>query len=709
MNTQFFPALYEISLLKEDSFWQEQFDANSEESCANFIYYCESELQARGNGNGLQNIASAAINDILSLKSKQEDTVIFDFLQFCLATLVGNFLGNNKQTGYTYNWIANSLSDEVGTEPSRSVDAGRIYDFILSGHPFIHSRLMLFLPLWVRTVYYYSRISGGHNVITEGFLENYGNYYFSQGFRSLTTEFLQSACDILAWCILNGVSNWQTRIQNALNKLYQLPACTREYKKIIAMQFSCITNPVGGLSQQEWSDVVLQDFGEELRSSVKVQIITNAIYQDIEKIIRMLPEYKTSIRSYIDSLNLSETNSNLIGYELSRMFEVITPVIITMLKSGEGRNAFDIVSLFFNVKNPQGSSEQILQIVPNDISGPLYTFQQKTFTGEIQDASPQYVEMVKKLNLFLQSSVFLTGLLEYQPEEPPGERVGAPLEQKSSQYFAALSEYFKFDDLQVNLKDAIAYYLYSSINFPLQAIMISQLGFAIPMTQSLQQPEDAREIKSVLIWQDDSMTSGLECDAVIHIFSTGGITTKLLVAGTNTLDEFKAAYESDEFDLMYICAHGQHDHYEPHASYIQLSHDIKLDSEAIRGFHNGWKNRRLAFLNICDGATTALFNSPVSLGMSPELVHSKQSVISHHWPVVPKVALLFGVLVANAIVRKLSYLDIFQEAMLKVLAGKDSALEYLRPSLDADTIERITNMDLDTTNFTHWGSLAYFV
>lgn len=711
MNSELFYRLYAISTLRDSPFWQQTFEPTSNDSCFSVVFHCEDEFETQLGYDNMQRIATALIEDLFELKQEADEGVIYDFLQFSISTHVANFVGNNKVGGLAYNWLANSIDDVVTAEPVRNPDGGRIYYFILSNHPFIENYLLTYLNMWCHTLFYYSRISGGHLPVASGFLNAYGVYYLSIPARKITTDYIRALCDILAWCVINNEQARAAFLETRLQQLYDIPELPPEWKKIITFQFSCMAGTTAGQTQEHWSNLILTTYREQLRGFETLQALLNYSHGNSERILEHLDDFYGGIQIYRDSLGLSEEQSSYMSYELSRSFEVLMPILLTLIKEGNGNAAAQLFIRFFNTQPAMANTDGVLHIVPNDIDGVVYCLSQEPAIIHEGDTKQSYINAMQLLNIFLQHTIFLNGLPEYVPPPPPGERNGTPREEHAGDYLAALINHFRFDRVNeiLQMENARSYYLYNGYNLPLQPVMLREIGFVVPMCYSFQQVEESRQIQTVLLWQDDTLFSSVECDGIVHILTRANIQVVRLNAYEHTLDDFKREYESNDYDYVHISAHGEHRHYEPHQSYIQLGAAIQLHNEQLTAFQNSWDLRRLLVLNICDGATTSLFNSPVSMGVSNHLIHSKQSVLSHLWPVNPRIAVLYGFLAATCIVRKLTYSEIYREIVSILLNGKEAIIEYLQPFVDdADILQTVENIDIDLTNFTYWGSLAYF-
>ncbi|MFL5786797.1 MAG: hypothetical protein ACJ748_01980, partial [Flavisolibacter sp.] len=147
--------------------------------------------------------------------------------------------------------------------------------------------------------------------------------------------------------------------------------------------------------------------------------------------------------------------------------------------------------------------------------------------------------------------------------------------------------------------------------------------------------------------------------------------------------------------------------FEPHKSFIQLYREKNLTIQNLANLKCNWKNRRLIFLNICDGATTSLSNSPVSIGIGHYLVHGQQSLLSHLWPIQPGAAMVIACLIAAFVGPDKTYIEIYSQAIQTFRKGNSETLAFFRSFIsNNEIVERLENISFDFKNFYYWASLT---
>lgn len=707
MQTRFvLTDFFVIAEQKGHPFWNLDFDLSSVDFCERLSEYFESELILFQDNTRAQAITYACVHDIIQYKTTQEGQItIANFLQFMLCSHLAYHFVTHKMQGYAFDWIANAIDEEVGKHIERNVTPDCIRSFIISDHPFIRRELANVLGYWVYALFYYSWTTGGHVPLAKEFLRAFGTFYLSlPAYCKVFDEYFLSLCQILTWSIENRESKLAGEVAQTIRKVVndQVPA---HLKMNLILQLSCIDEDLSGQPQEVWAGMLLEQYSQLLVGHQRMQLWVNFTNNSAQKILQNIGALVDAITEYHQAIEQSEADQTMIMYELVQIYATLYPVLVVLLKEGHSSEAERIFTHYFKIERPVEGS--ILHIIPNDRQGIIYSLAEQVKIIRSKHEEPMFAITVC-MNRFLQLTNILKGKPDYQPEAVEKKDLGTPNEAEAPSLLLALQDHFQFDLLQQIIRDGAGYYLHNGINYPLQPVMLSQTGQVLPMSLSFQQPEPARKVRKVLIWQGDSFTSVRECEGLVNIFEKAGVEFTLLLYDQHNADDFLLAFEATDYDAVIVSGHGVYEHYEPHASYIHLSETQHLNREAINGLNPQWEHRRLLLLNVCDGAATALHNSPLSIGMATQLVHSRQSLFSHFWPVNPRVACLFSWLVAAKLTTTNEYSTIYRDTVWAIRNGRDEVSSQLAGYMDEEFIETVNNIDIDLSNFTHWGSLVYF-
>lgn len=702
-------TLYSEATLKDDSFWELGFNLNLIEFCNVFIDFFEKETLLVQDRSRFIQRTTACLNDLIEFKTKNPSlTTICDFFQFSLSSHLLINLVNSKLFTYAYDWISNSLDNIISTNPERNHNIDRIYSFIESQHPFIRQELINILGIWTYSLFYYSRITAGHIPTVKIFLEHFEDYFFSYPTRErMLYEYILSVCQGLAWAVTNNDDRFAKEMIRLLLKMEKDEKFPRDWKKDVIFQLSCVSSELTGQPQEVWAGQLLEKYSDLFKSHERIHVWINFTNNSPQKILNNIKVIKAAIDEYHDSISAMQADKSLIEYELSQIYLILFSTVVVLLKNGNAKEAEDLFAYNFQINNP--FTGPLLHIIPNDPHGVVYVCDTKIITFSSQNIHELLRRILIQTNNFLQLTHTINGYPEYQPEGVPIERHGVPVEKEATPYYDMLVEYFDFNKLnaEIPVKDIRGCYFHNGTNIPIQPILTQTTGIGLPFNLSFQEPEVARKIKSVLLWEGDSMLSPHECEGLTMIFEKGGVDVSKLTFEKSSKEDFIAEYESDKYDCLIVSGHGTYNHYEPHFSKIHISDNIQLELSEINNLKNSWTNRRLLVLNICDGATTALHSSPLSLGIGSKLINAKQALFSHVWPINPRVAFIISWTIAVGIIKGMTYEELYAHAINQLLKGRESIFEELTPYLTEDLANSILNVEIDLANFTHWGSITY--
>lgn len=235
MIKDLFPAYYEVTLDKNEAYWREELDFDAEQSHERLVEHFQSDLEyANGDYVLMIKIGTALIEDLLKLKVTQErNIVVWDFHQFIVSTCILEFLTQNTMFGYSFDWIVNSLSEDVSIEKQRTTSWGRIQEFGISKFPFIKTNFFHYFFPWVKNLFYYSRCTAGHNELCTAFLEN----IFPQFIYFSTLLPYSGSCmalsQVSSWCADNDLRDKEGICNKSLYANYS-KAEESEAKKIVA-------------------------------------------------------------------------------------------------------------------------------------------------------------------------------------------------------------------------------------------------------------------------------------------------------------------------------------------------------------------------------------------------------------------------------------------------------------------------------------------
>ena len=706
------PSLYDLSFDKNSPIWSKEIDWNLCSDVEELFYWFETELiAAKDNLDLLQARAKSFIRDILELKETlTQHTDLLEFLQFDVSVSILRYLTDKKIFTYSYDWLTNSICNEIIESTEREFYPYRLSVFISSKNEFIAKHFNETFLIWTDNLFYYSRCTGGHNELCEIFLNEYFPYIEIALTRlaSLNGDIAKTLVQITAWSFQHKK---QIYIEKSCKILYAI-YCNEpdvQLKKMIAFYFTCAKTSYTSITRKEWCLLVEKEYSELLQGHEHLQLFINNYEYQADAVITKLEEFFKAIDNYHQSLTGSFHSEITINYELARIYTLFSNLINTLLINGKVLVANSVISYYFKIKGELFIRDNILYIIPNTHSGVAYCTE-----GNVSYTDTNTIKNIPSItalsNNFLSTTHTLDDDLEFKLEAP--SRMGAPVSSEGPAFFKAIQEHFDFKRLLYipNINKVIGFHLVYGVQLPIQPIIAKEANLLLPIIQSYETPAPSRKIKKVLLWQGSPQLSETECKALKDIFDQKSIECKVINYKESNKAEFLSNYNDKTFDLIWICCHGAFNHSEPHKSYIDLGNGIEISIEELSTQKLNHNERRLLIIDACDGATTSLINSPVSIGIAASVINSKQSVISHQWPIDNYSALISGTLLGVFLSEGITYGDALKKTIQTFCLGKETIIDIIKGNCNnSEIIERIDNSSIDFQNFYSWGSLAFFI
>jgi hypothetical protein len=296
------------------------------------------------------------------------------------------------------------------------------------------------------------------------------------------------------------------------------------------------------------------------------------------------------------------------------------------------------------------------------------------------------------------------------------ERPGIPSRAEGPQYEDAVQGHYRPDEMLRALGESIALagglLALHGTRDPLQPVIASATGRTLPLLTSFRRPEPDRPVRRVLIWSGGTFLGAVGVSAAAELLSQHGVGCDIIPDEARSAEEFLRRYAAGEYDVLWVDAHAEYDHYDPHRVYLRLfpgdGRGLSLAELAAIPVPGG--GRRLLFLNVCDGGTATPMPGPSKLGLAPMLAGARQAVVSHLWPVEQTYAALLDGLLAVGLVRARGFLAAFSLAAESLRAGDDHVFALLRREMGegCELATRLSARSLDLGNISAWGSPAFF-
>jgi hypothetical protein len=709
MNKEIFSNLYQATFDKSLPFWSQETNWQKNSDLDIILYSFETELiESKADIELLQTRAKLFVEDLIRLRSKSSELIpISEFLQFYSSCLIIKFLLGRKTLNYVYDWLCNSISDSTGTTIERDYFPYRVDGFVTSDKSYIKEHFEQPFLLWTVGLFYYCRSIGGLNELATLYLSNY--------FSILQTIVRQNDYSIELINAISQLSSWSEQhkkteyIKDCCQMLYSIYENTKspEFKKQIAFSFSCMKNNYTRLTKREWCNCVLDEYSTLLIGHEYLQIVLNKYDSDLQTIIKNFDRILDGINIYHTFLDKLSGTGIYMKYELAKIYSLLSNCILRLCINGRIDLVNQLIGHYFKIPSSELIDPDNFYIIPNDMNGVVYAFQDVVIRQN-SDVFTNIPKLTEISNKFFGTANSINDLIEFKIDAP--DRIGVPDYSLGNEFCTAILKHIDFKNIlfHKNIHDVKGVSIYYGNQLPIQAIITRETGITFPLVQSFYKPYKIRGLKKVFIWQGQTNLSETECIGLKEIFEKKGIEVTLLVAENSTKEEFLSHYNNSLYDIVWISSHGEFDHYMPHNSHLNLGNTITVNMEDLAQYKPEISLRRLIVLDACDGATTALFNSPASIGIGATIVKASQSLISHSWPVSDYSGLVLSIILAIYLSNNYSYKEAHAATVLLFLKGKESIIDFVQKHCtDEDVLERITNTTIDFGNYYFWGSLTY--
>lgn len=303
-----------------------------------------------------------------------------------------------------------------------------------------------------------------------------------------------------------------------------------------------------------------------------------------------------------------------------------------------------------------------------------------------EDSYESYKRLIRVSNRSTNTAISLLGEIDEDATYYDEKRKGTPpIDDDLKCLEKSVTEHFRLDDSLYGELHAIT--LVPSHNFPIQSALFS-LGKTAPIISvSLEDIiDDPSSKKFIFFISSNTSTCNIEREFIAREF---GEDQEVIIDPTPEL--FSQKLESNTYDVIYISAHGEYNHWgESHADEIYFSDKSRITVELLKSCRPRDNQKRNIILNICDGATVTISCNPYSRGLAAALAKGNQTTISHLWPVSPVYACAFGALILHFIrshtaieAARLTFntlnndLDQVVRSMLSISESFNSLKEYL--------------------------------
>lgn len=654
-----FASAFELSERRWDPLWRAVIHWEDVSFLPKVLDLIDNELEPRWNRRAHEELcgfAAALVNGTLGQTANTVDATAthqLRWIRFHVSTQLLQMSNSAGRFSMAFNWITVSLSDAEYRQiaPGDGVEAtfeqSRLLEFLESDVEVIRCDAQLRVPLWIDQFYYYVMRTGGHQAVARELQSCCVNLVLAGiDTHQHLERWVVALCQIASWAVKAGADQ-AGRLAQVLADNYDedLPV---EVKKQIGIT---LAGHVGSLLPQAtavWAQRTLQDCGGILIAHERLQLLVGSCQTPTDYITQAETLIEAA-KTYSNSARAHSRDYADLCYGQTRLFNIIAPFALALLREREVTSLVRLLSIWFGSETINPRNSNILFILPNCFNGALFGTAAESWSLD-RDAAQALREIVEAGNEFLGTSVVSTGLVDVT--EPSTHQISTNVE-TNSLFEQALIDFYVLEQLQPRLPNLAQEHIggmcvVPGFQHPIQAVMLKQFGVTWPLVLNFDEPKPYRVLRRALLFTAGTTTGEYAVQGVTDYLRGHEIACDTVINQSISPEAFLERYASDDYDLVWIEAHGEFNSNDPHKSRILLGwgDSVAVTAEQMLKCTRQAPNRRMLILNICEGGTPLVFDAPPKLGIAPLLTGASQSVISHMWPVRSDIAPVFGLLVA---------------------------------------------------------------
>lgn len=699
---EFFSELYKVSLTQELPVWELEFNAQNHDTLNElevlFQFELKRQFAIKKKSEEVIPVVLLNFNQIIERKKEatsDSEREILNYFQLVWGLSVVIQLNLNGEFHYCFEIFMNSIYDEKFENGKEyKLSDLNIYSLLESDNDYISKTL---IEQWFSELYYYSKSFSGLNEWCEIFFEDiYNELNDNLKIEAYHPQFLSN---ILSWCEVNFNSKASLAIRKIIEREYDLIDWSDFHKKQIKLELGLqllLCNNFKNTSKKQLYDELCEN--EKLHPSYNLQAVVSLCYdkKSFEENLELLKKAVLELGKYVD-LNFPDTIDSI--YQRARLFKILLICVNHALEVRKGYIIDELLMLFYNIEFDEIG--KIIYLIPNQQNRVAYGFSNDTIFDE-RDSQNIIIEINEIENKTFNTCRILKGGVgrEVIPTDRP---IGFSDSKYAEDFESKLNELYDFKLIEDKLDEEKSIIQFDFNSFPLQALMLKSIGNTLPLNLSLSKKKDFNEVNTVLFWSGFSYTSVIETEALEEIFSSKSIVFEIHNEDNSSSKKFAKRIKELKPDIVWISSHGKHNHYEPNSSKIFFSENDYIGVRDYELLLNEENNRRLLFLNVCEGGVHGQTGEFKNLGFPNLLTSNYQDVISHLWLAEPNFAFVFGVFIALGITyHDKNYFEAFKYSLSLTLSNKESILNELEeyPLELINLKERIRNNDR-----TEWGNI----
>lgn len=706
-------TVYDLSTEQGHRLWKKHTTLESDHTIEFLVVQINDAL------NNARTSASTAVTserirrDLLNTKASvvtKESRDICDFLILDASIVeIGTGVASG-QLSHAYDWIVKSISNVKGVAAVNEIWPGRVEQCAVLRKRYANAIVRSTLIEWFRYVFYVARRRATFTELCHQLLNTAHSLVQEALRQSEFSNAISCLLDLAAWTkqFDHDSAGDLKKLVQQMYRNHKIPA--RERAKLGVALCTDIGDAATSSTVIEHAREVLKEYRSSLEPQDKVQVLCVCSRDGLST--ELWKEIVGAVMEHTEYVLSKGREKSLLRYGFERLYDVLNPVVSQLCRTGGANELSQLFIAWYGVtERPIESGLLFINCEADEVH--WFTDNESYIIKRQTDGHASQARLTEALNKFLGTTLTVSGNDTFQLEPP--SRMGVPNATFGDELLSAVKEFYCLDSpelIQAPLANAKALRLVRHVPVPIQAALLSAKGVTYPISVSLQTPEVDRKCQRVLLWYGGTLMDDRERDGIVPIFASAGIAVDLVPREERTKSRFLECYSDPKYDVIWVTAHGEYDHFKPHETYITLDEqaEIHLPLLEIESIELPRCGRRLLVLNICDGATAGALGGALGLGLANSLAGARQAVISHGWPVHQSISPIFAGLLATELAQQAKpYFEAFCNTLTSLNQPKDDLVQTLRDaSRSLTTIaETLDGQNFDPQNIFYWGSSQF--
>lgn len=655
----------------------------------------------------LHTVSAVIAEEIIQAQANAADNIeelLLQYLQFETSTAPIKAAIERGRFDYAFDWIHNGLSDSVESKTQREFFLERPFRFILVLVDILPNSFPISFLEWAYMFFYYCR----HQSALQAPAEELAKLLEAVAFKLPAPKSLAVKASVSLMCWASDVGHQSAvGVAAVLRSLYDTDALPRDIKALIAKAFSTRSCELIGDSHHRWAQIVVRDYTDLLLQHEPFQYYFASFEnvgdwdENVERLIETAKEYSDGVRDRFPA-----HTDWLIG--LDQRSSLLSPAARFALDNGRAADFAKILSAWYDGEIETASAGCSV-VLPTATSGVGFLGEETDmvkFRGEFAEAT----KVVEAMNEATNNALGTTRTVQAGPElDQVPRRPGQPNRDSASAFEKALTDFYNVPILAEKLAGSPSFTCFPHYVHPLQGLLSRETDECWPLSASLRTPLPDRPIQRAAIWAScNDLYSEMEANTALTFLQRHGVETHVYLGREHGRDDFLAMYRDLAYDFIHVVGHGGFNNWELGSSKILVNHDDVVAVDDLVGVYQNNEGRRLLCLNICDGGVSDGLGGIQKLGLAASLASPAQATISHLWPVEPRVASAFGMIVCSELVSAQNdHFGAFSETLKRVREPWEQRVATLQDQFEGGIMERLENFNAPDDIF-DWASPVFF-